>query len=586
MNVVGKVSVHTYLDMMDEQTFYGIKEANDTILSSALVELEVLSEAWKARETALTEAGAVSMPSVAKVERRTNGIMDSLANFIRKVIQFLADIGNKFGQVLEEFKKDAEYVNSHLQDLSKIMDPPNDTYKEIQKHTTLTFIPYYSNADAMNRLADNNYPDGAKLDNIVRSIDSNPKRYENSSVLKVEFPKMGSLADNPRDAALAWYRGETQDKPMGAINVQGENIKPALQEMIKFTTQDYARYHTAADNLRKALNKSLQAAENKLKSLGAQETQIKNTEVKSGQQNQGATQNTPQGESFTLFSNTYSILEEASLSDTEFNFLTPVREYTNDDVDKANDRETLEKIVKANDGGATSIETKNRAKKKLLSLPNENQQAGNSANQGETPNQGPQPTLKADDLKNKSKDELRKMRHETDPSTGKPKYNEADQKLIDNEIRKRPAEGAADTKDENANNPNAPKQYETEQEKEQARTANENDQAKQRVVLDVIKTFQSVVTAKMTVMEEVEKEYMRVLRGVINGLTGANTQMERNAENKRANNAQDRKEEEEHQRKLTATRRQGEQLKAINKANKEAEKGKHGAIRNFFSDLF
>ena len=586
MNVVGKVSVHTYLDMMDEQTFYGIKEANDTILSSALVELEVLNEAWKARETALTEAGAVSMPSVAKVERRTNGIMDSLANFIRKVIQFLADIGNKFGQVLEEFKKDAEYVNSHLQDLSKIMDPPNDTYKEIQKHTTLTFIPYYSNADAMNRLADNNYPDGAKLDNIVRSIDSNPKRYENSSVLKVEFPKMGSLADNPRDAALAWYRGETQDKPMGAINVQGENIKPALQEMIKFTTQDYARYHTAADNLRKALNKSLQAAENKLKSLGAQETQIKNTEVKSGQQNQGATQNTPQGESFTLFSNTYSILEEASLSDTEFNFLTPVREYTNDDVDKANDRETLEKIVKANDGGATSIETKNRAKKKLLSLPNENQQAGNSANQGETPNQGPQPTLKADDLKNKSKDELRKMRHETDPSTGKPKYNEADQKLIDNEIRKRPAEGAADTKDENANNPNAPKQYETEQEKEQARTANENDQAKQRVVLDVIKTFQSVVTAKMTVMEEVEKEYMRVLRGVINGLTGANTQMERNAENKRANNAQDRKEEEEHQRKLTATRRQGEQLKAINKANKEAEKGKHGAIRNFFSDLF
>jgi hypothetical protein len=332
---------------------------------------------------------------------------------------------------------------------------------------------------------------------------------------------------------------------LGAINVQGENIKPALQQMIKFTTQDYVRYHTAADNLRKALNKSLQAAENKLKSLGAQETQIKNTESEEAKKKAAAQQQQPVNASFSFGDPSYSILEEASLRDTEFSFLM--------EADIVLPPALKSKALSVAQTIANGAKDENDISQKVNSL----DLNGISA-EFQTLYKNEVSAQATKIIQSKSKN----------PQGGEAEKT-AEQKPADNKNQQ----------------PEQPK-YETEQDKENARTANETDQAKQRVVLEVVKTFQSIVTAKMTVMEEVEKEYMRVLRGVINGLTGANTQMERNAENKRANNAQDRKEEEEHQRNLTATRRQGEQLKAINKANKEAESGKHGPVQNFFRGLF
>lgn len=308
----------TYFEMLEEELSYLQDEYESDMIDEATLELFVYTEAWEAKQEAITMEEAngrvvVGANDKPVTQRRVRGFGNRIADLVRRFIQFIGNILSKFDQALGDIlKTDIEWLraNSHF-----ITDMP----AEVLNTLTLNYSNYM-HTQAHQRILEKKLPDGANLANIIDHIGRgavNARMNKNQSYNAANecyrqfFPTLVRIdPTNWKVAATMYYRGYGRNIPKSikmnsgqaeTVTAKGQQCAQVLSEMMKYCL-NYKQYAQSAENTVSTIKNAIAAQQKTIEKV----MQTK-SELNSGPTNEGF-------EPYSLLEDVYLVNEELGAS--------------------------------------------------------------------------------------------------------------------------------------------------------------------------------------------------------------------------------------------------------------------------------
>lgn len=454
--------VRTYFDLCNEGFSNIIQETYNEQFDDVFTESIVLLEAWEMKKLVLEGPVEIAANKTPITQKNVQGNINRVKNFFGKILDFIVKMLSRFDDFISNvFKTDAEWFNEHVADLM-----PNQLPKEVLNTMKLTVVPYWQNRDCMGRLNESGYPMNGSLKLNFEKIGADPSMNTSQRLYEAFFPKLKQIdGESWKNASVMYYRGGQQPEMR---NIEGKgNITEALGGMIQFIRDENA-YQQKAKQVVTAVEKEIKSMQNQIKSLSATE-------------------------SYSFGAGLYSVLEECSLFESEFNNFPILDSYGNQIKDIMMEAEMTATTAAAN----------------------------NNQNQND----------------NKPND----------------KSNQTDSNKKDD----KKAQEDAQRKEQKDNLTNC---------------------------INLCRMVITVVSARLTIIEEIHKSYMKTLHGVYDGLR---TFKERNDE-EQENIDYNQKQKDEQKQRMANHRANAKEEKAAAKDNNAVEREKKGGgiIRRGFNWLF
>ena len=338
LHAKAKLETPAYMEAYDIMLSTTMEVLQEREFQAALAELEVLSEAWQAKELVIEAGGKVEMDAttVAPTQRQVGGIIGTLKEFFRKVAQFITDAFEKFSDAMGEIlKTDVEYINQHAGELLDISDDVLQTMK-------ITVVPYFA-MQTHKRLMEPNLPtNGGSINNIIQRVGrSADKNITADWVYKTFFNAIAKYDEtNYRNGALGYYRG---GQPATTVISNPNAIHTAIYNMVEYV-QNYKKYADSCKRTKDLCMNMMKESQNTLNQLESEYTQMSNTTV--------------EGQRVMFGPEQFSLLEDAHLWDTEFGEMRYVDEVGNPYIKEMSKDDIVQEIswfnlsAKNNQGGA------------------------------------------------------------------------------------------------------------------------------------------------------------------------------------------------------------------------------------------
>ena len=475
-------------DIIAERKIFEMFQAyNKALIEQGIIELDVLSNAFYNEAITLTgivrntsnnihgfddlyeslhsvsEVNGVNIPAADKspVQRKTTGLISRVHNFIRRMLEFIQDMLQKFLQTAADIiQSDTEWINKNETTLKNI---PENVLNDMR----ISCTPYFL-TKSHGRLRDPNIPVKPSTSAFFRTLIAVLQKaglYKKDRVYKDYFPELFKInPNNIKDASMIFFKGRIRE----VRTFQGRNCLDVINIMINFC-RNYKVYTTACKRSMEIIQASMKEQESYINRLKEARAQITNSST---------------SESFDIFDdNFYSILEDANIFMSELDNLDISIESNLDYI--------LEDI---GSGIATSNVQTNPNVKTTIKTTGQN----SSPNRNFPPNQQQQ------------------QQNQGNVRTGNTKNLNVIQKgqLAINDIQ----------------------------------------QIKINTLLSAYQMAITVATSKLTVCELIHNSYMKVLRGVVEGMRRYEKNNQRNQENIAHNYYVDHREEIERRKEIEAVK--------------------------------
>ena len=476
-------------DIIAERKIFEMFQAyNKALIEQGIIELDVLSNAFYNEAITLTgivrntsnnihgfddlyeslhsvsEVNGVNIPAADKspVQRKTTGLISRVHNFIRRMLEFIQDMLQKFLQTAADIiQSDTEWINKNETTLKNI---PENVLNDMR----ISCTPYFL-TKSHGRLRDPNIPVKPSTSAFFRTLIAVLQKaglYKKDRVYKDYFPELFKInPNNIKDASMIFFKGRIRE----VRTFQGRNCLDVINIMINFC-RNYKVYTTACKRSMEIIQASMKEQESYINRLKEARAQITNSST---------------SESFDIFDdNFYSILEDANIFMSELDNLDISIESNLDYI--------LEDI---GSGIATSNVQTNPNVKTTIKTTGQN----SSPNRNFPPNQQQQ-----------------QQQNQGNVRTGNTKNLNVIQKgqLAINDIQ----------------------------------------QIKINTLLSAYQMAITVATSKLTVCELIHNSYMKVLRGVVEGMRRYEKNNQRNQENIAHNYYVDHREEIERRKEIEAVK--------------------------------
>ena len=341
INIKAVVEESDYLNSLEEFYTVANRDYLQNLYIDGITEMFVLTDLYLNKKVhRLYEDSVVSIGAKKNVTQRlTTGVGSSFSNFLRKMITFLQNVIEDFTDKVDQL------VSDDVEWLNKVNATFNDIPEEIKASLTITCVPWHKR-QTVNRLKETSIDMAVDLKTTLTKVgQANDVKID--EIYQNMFPKYYKLDKKDfKNGALLYYR-------------DGENSTEVYKA---------AQAIEALDAMRKYISNYKQIAKSSQQAVKKTIEDLKNTINEIEKQREA-------NESFIVADN-YSILEEASLYNTEFvdilyEGVTQKEEENPKEEDKKSDKKEEQKTVK----DANKEKPKEEEKKKTNNTEEEDKNA-------------------------------------------------------------------------------------------------------------------------------------------------------------------------------------------------------------------